>query len=76
MKALHIVACILVAVGGINWGLVGLDMLQGGNGMGWNVVHMIFGSSMDLESIVYVLVGASAVWLLVTHKKDCRNCRA
>lgn len=68
MKALQTIAFILVAVGGINWGLVGLDMLQGGNGMGWNVVHMIFGSSMELEAVVYVLVGASAIWLLVTNK--------
>lgn len=76
MKALHVIAFILVAVGGINWGLVGLDMLQGGNGSTWNVVHMIAGSSMDLEAVVYLLVGASAIWLLVSHKKDCRACRA
>lgn len=76
MKVLHMIAFILAVVGGINWGLVGLDMLQGGNGMAWNVVHMLLGSSMQLEAIVYVLVGASALLLLVTHKKHCSACRA
>lgn len=76
MKALHVIAFILVAIGGLNWGLVGLSMLSGGNGSEWNVVHMIFGSSMQIEAVVYVLVGLSAAWLLVGHKKDCMTCRA
>jgi uncharacterized membrane protein YuzA (DUF378 family) len=74
MKALHIIAFILLAIGGLNWGLVGLGWLAGSQD--WNVVHMILGSSMTLEAVVYVLVGLSAVWLLVTHKRDCRACRA
>ena len=72
MKILHVIAFILVAVGGINWGLAGLSMLSGGGD--WNVVHMLLGSSMELEAVVYVLVGVSAVWMLMTHKKDCRAC--
>ena len=66
---------LLLAVGGINWGLVGLGWLVGG-GADWNVVHMIVGASMQLEAIVYVLVGLSAGWLLVTHKNDCKMCSA
>jgi len=72
MKALHVIAFILLAIGGLNWGLVGLSMLTGGGD--WNVVHMLVGSSMDIEAVVYVLVGLSAAWLLVTHKKACRDC--
>lgn len=53
---------ILVIVGGVNWGLVGLGMLLGGN---WNVVSMIFGMVPPLEAIVYVLVGASAVKMML-----------
>ncbi len=49
---------VLVVIGGINWGLVGLGMLMGSD---WNVVHMILGSVSQLEAIVYVLVGLSAV---------------
>lgn len=74
MKALHVIAFILVAIGGLNWGLVGLSTLSGGGD--WNVVHMLVGSSMQIEAIVYVLVGLSAVWLLLSHKKDCMHCRA
>lgn len=73
MKALHMIGFILVVVGGVNWGLVGLGWLAGSQD--WNVVHMILGSSMQLEAVVYVLVGLSALWLLVTHKKDCGVCR-
>lgn len=57
MKMLGTVAWILVMIGAINWGLVGL----GGNGL--NLVAMIFGDSI-LARLVYLLVGASAVYLL------------
>lgn len=56
------VSRILVIIGGVNWGLVGLGMLMGSN---WNVVNMILGSIPTLEAVVYVLVGASAVKMLV-----------
>jgi len=45
-----------------NWGLVGAGWLA--SGADWNVVHMLLGSSMQVEAIVYVLVGLSALWLL------------
>lgn len=65
MKALHMIAFLLVIIGGLNWLLVGL-----GN---WNLVSMIFGMG-TLAKIIYVLVGLSAVVLLFTHKKDCKTC--
>lgn len=74
MKILHMIAFLLLAVGGINWGLVGLGWLVSGSD--WNLVHMILGSSMQLEAIVYVLVGLSAVWIVLGHKKDCKMCMA
>ena len=75
MKILHIIAFILLAVGGLNWGLIGLSWLVGG-GANWNVVEMILGAGSTLSGIVYVLVGLSAVWLIIEHKKTCRNCSA
>ena len=57
------IAYVLVIVGGLNWGLVGLGMWIGG--ANWNVVNLIFGSMSWLEALVYVLVGLSAIWLLV-----------
>ncbi|MEK7612867.1 MAG: DUF378 domain-containing protein [Patescibacteria group bacterium] len=71
MKLLHGIAFILLLIGGINWGLVGLGDYMLAD---WNVVNMILGSWPALESIVYILVGLSAVYLVVTHKRDCKMC--
>ena len=70
-KNLHMIAFVLAMVGALNWGLVGLGMLMGSS---WNLVHMLLGAWPMVENLVYVLVGLSAVVLLVTHKKDCRHC--
>ncbi len=75
MKILHMVAFILLAIGGLNWGLVGLGWVVGG-GANWNVVEMILGAGSTLSGIVYILVGLSAVWLLINHKKECTLCSA
>ncbi len=72
MKALHMVAFILVAIGGLNWGLIGLGSLM--SGADWNIVAKILGSWPQVESIVYLLVGLSTVWLIIGHKKECRMC--
>jgi len=66
MKGLHMVSFLLTVVGAINWGLVGL--------LNFNLVHAILGSIAGLENLVYILVGLSGVYLLVTHKKDCKMC--
>ncbi|MBI5045315.1 MAG: DUF378 domain-containing protein [Candidatus Levybacteria bacterium] len=66
MKTVHMVAFLLLVIGGVNWGLVGL--------FNFNLVTTLFGSMPALEMFVYVLVGASAVYLLVTHKGDCKVC--
>jgi len=73
MKALHIIAFILLVIGGLNWGLIGIGGFVGAN---WNVVHLILGAWPPVEGIVYILVGLSALWLLISHKKDCRTCSA
>lgn len=54
LKALTPVAGWLVVVGAINWGLAAL---------GYNVVEMILGSGSALTQVVYLLVGASGVWM-------------
>lgn len=65
------IAFVLLVIGGVNWGLVGLGGFMGAN---WNVVAMILGSSPTLEWLVYVLVGASALYIGATHKSDCKTC--
>jgi uncharacterized protein len=63
MKALHGVAFILLVIGGLNWLLVGL--------FDWNIVETL---GMAIAKIVYVLVGVSALYLITTHKRDCKQC--
>ena len=66
MKTLHIVAFILVIVGGVNWLLLALT--------GWEIGQLFGGMDMMISKVIYVLVGLSAVYLAATHKKDCRMC--
>jgi len=57
MKALNLITLILVIVGGVNWSLVGLA--------DFDLVATLFGAGSILSRIVYVLVGASALWQLI-----------
>ncbi len=63
MKILEMIASILLIVGGLNWGLVGLFEI--------NLVDMIFGHASLLDRLVYILVGASAVFKLFTCCGSC-----
>jgi len=65
MKVIHVIAFILLVVGGLNWGLIGL--------FDWNLVASWFGGAADT---IYILVGLSALWELFTHSKHCRSCKA
>lgn len=65
------IAFVLVVIGGLNWGLVGLGGFIGND---LNVVNMILGGWPAVEWLVYVLVGLSALWLVVNHKKECKMC--
>ena len=61
---------ILLIIGGINWGLVGVGMLAGGND--WNVIHIVFESMPTVEGIIYVLVGIAAI-MKIFHCR-CKKC--
>lgn len=56
MKALDLIAVVLVIIGALNWGLVGIAKLD--------LVHAIFGGTI-LSSIVYTLVGLAGVYQVV-----------
>ena len=60
------IAFILVIVGGLNWLLLALT--------GWEVGQLFGGMDVLISKIVYVLVGLSAIYLAVGHKKDCKMC--
>ena len=66
MKMLHMVTFTLLIVGGLNWGLWAL--------FNFNLVNTVLGARPSLEKLVYVLVGASAVYVAATHMTDCKMC--
>jgi uncharacterized protein len=64
MNTIEWIAMILLIIGGLNWGLVGI-------GVG-DLVKMIFGSVAWLASLIYILVGLSAIYMIyaaATKKK-------
>lgn len=64
-SVLYWIAFVLLMIGGLNWGLYGLFN-------GFDLVAMLFGSIAIVAQIVYVLVGLSAIWMIVyklTKKK-------
>ena len=58
MRIFNKVTLLLLVVGGLNWGLVGL--------FGFDLVAALFGDMSLLSRAVYALVGASALWQLVS----------
>ena len=65
MKGLHMVAWILLFIGGLKWGL---------SVFGWDLAA--WGLPSGLLSVVYVLVGLAALFDLFTHKSSCKHCSA
>ncbi|MGC2639078.1 MAG: DUF378 domain-containing protein [Acidobacteriaceae bacterium] len=57
MKALDILAAVLLIVGGLNWGLFG--------SMHFDLVATLLGSFSAISRVVYVLVGLAAVYQAV-----------
>jgi hypothetical protein len=65
-------ATILVVIGALNWGLVGIGNLAGGD---WNVVHWIFQSIPVVENIIYILVGLAGLSICFGGCR-CKKCKA
>lgn len=66
MKALHVIAFILLIIGGLNWLLVGL--------FSWDIGVWFGGQAAGISRLIYVLVGLAALWEIFTHKKNCKAC--
>ncbi len=70
MKSVHVIAWILLVIGGLNWLLVGINPA-------YDIVAMIGGGQMGiLAKIIYILVGISALVSIFTHKRDCKCCES
>ena len=59
MKIVDVVAFIILLIGGMNYLIAGL--------FGWDLMAMMFGTSISVMGrIVYALIGAAALLLVVT----------
>ena len=59
MYIVNIIAMVLLIIGGLNWLLIGL--------FGYNLVSGITGSDDNVVAkIIYILVGISAIWLIIS----------
>lgn len=65
-KYAHIIAFCLVIIGALNWGFIAL---------GYDLVDSVVGAWPQVEQVVYILVGISAIYLVVTHKAVCTMCK-
>lgn len=60
MKTLDMLVWILLAIGGLNWGLVGV--------FNFDLVAAILGDMSSLSRIVYALVGFAAIYDIIAIK--------
>lgn len=60
MKTIDVVVWALLAIGGLNWGLVGV--------FNFDLVAAIFGQMSVLSRLVYTLVGLAAIYDIVAIK--------
>ena len=66
MKNLHTITWLLVVIGALNWGVYAL--------FGWEIGQLLGGMDAMATKVVYILIGASAVLELMSHKKGCKPC--
>lgn len=58
------IAYVLVLIGALNWGLYALN---------FDLVDLLFGSWPMVAKVVYLLVGLSALWLIVLKLKGKKS---
>lgn len=63
---LHKITFLLLVVGGLNWLVLAI--------FGWDIGNLFGGQDAIISKLIYILVGLSAIYLIITHKKDCKHC--
>lgn len=68
-KGIDIIAAVILAVGGLNWGFVGF--------FGFNPVEAVFGAMSPMSRVIYGLVGISALyeifmWRAIQRRWECK----
>ncbi len=57
MKAINVIALLLIIIGGLNWGLVGI--------FDYNLVDSLFGVGSTTSRVIYGIVGVAALYKLI-----------
>ncbi len=65
-KGIHIIAFILLVVGGLNWLILAL--------FNWEIGEIFGGMDSIVSKIIYILIGLSALYEIFTHKESCTAC--
>ena len=65
---MHKVTFTLLLIGGLNWLLLGL--------FNWEIGAIFGGMEAAVSKIIYVLIGLSAIYEIVVHKRNCKHCEA
>jgi uncharacterized protein len=60
LYAIGLLARILVFLGALNWGMIGLFNM--------NVIARIFGEGSFATRVVYIIIGASAVYIILVTR--------
>lgn len=66
-RGLHMLTFTLLAIGGLNWGLLAVT--------GWEIGEIFGGMDEMISRVIYILVGLSAVYEIAMHSKHCRMCK-
>jgi uncharacterized membrane protein YuzA (DUF378 family) len=64
MKGLHMTTFTLLVIGGLNWLL---------EAFGWGIGRWLPDA---LETIIYIVIGLSAIYEIAAHKGNCKKCGA
>ena len=59
---LHKIAFVLLVIGGLNWLLTAFN---------YGIGNYL---SAGVANVIYILVGLSALYIVFTHKRDCKEC--
>ena len=62
MRLFPTLALVLVIIGAINWGLIGLGEIMGGQN--WNVLAQLFDQWPEVLFTSYIVIGISGVWVV------------
>lgn len=66
LSVLDKIALILVIIGGLNWGLIGINA-------SYDLVQLLLGFTPVLAQLVYLLVGVAAVYVAIVMMKFARK---